>query len=569
MKRNKIVDLIQDKADIIICFICFFAAFYMQLSYLSPMDNVIVGHDTYYHYLRVEALSQMIRDGEIFRGGIDYLFMNGAGYASTASYPDLLLVIPALLRIAGVGIGTSMSVLLIICSIFTYLSMYICAGKITGNRICGTIAAVIYLLAPYRIDNIYTRFALGEILAFIFWPIIIYGLYDLVFGEFKKPQIIGFGFAGMIVTHTLSTFLAAVVCTVTVLVFIPRFIKKPKKILKLIATACVTALVTAYYWLPFLEMMSSADFTVSHGSFKADKNTVEFFKIFSNDNITGMGVLILAACLVRLLLIKSSPIYSKICEECNGKRPQPLIAADAFTVTGVVFILLVVKCKPVEFILKFVSFVQFPWRFYAVTFVLLSVSAAVYLYYVLRFTEGLKAGVIVVTLVSLFAMGLHKFGVDTRHEFYENDKYTANVEMTYHIGMGEWLPWNAKINLDKVKERTDKLLLDGEKEVEFERKGGKLTFVLPKEEYKYAEIPYIWYKGYTAKDETGLNMYVNMSDIGMVKVDLSRAVGEVTIEYRSTPLQVTAYIMTFTSLTGLIIFFFASKIKGKKKAAGK
>lgn len=67
-------------------------------------------HDVGYHLLRTEALKQRIEDMNFFNGGIDYLFYNGAGYASSLAYPDLLLYIPALLRTAGVGIGLSMSI---------------------------------------------------------------------------------------------------------------------------------------------------------------------------------------------------------------------------------------------------------------------------------------------------------------------------------------------------------------------------------------------------------------------------------------------------------------------------
>ena len=50
---------------------------------MLPLDQPIFGHDVGYHLLRTEALKQRIEDMNFFNGGIDYLFYNGAGYASS------------------------------------------------------------------------------------------------------------------------------------------------------------------------------------------------------------------------------------------------------------------------------------------------------------------------------------------------------------------------------------------------------------------------------------------------------------------------------------------------------
>ena len=81
---------------IVFCFLCFAAVILIQIKFMLPLDQPIFGHDVGYHLLRTEALKQRIEDMNFFNGGIDYLFYNGAGYASSLAYPDLLLYIPAL-----------------------------------------------------------------------------------------------------------------------------------------------------------------------------------------------------------------------------------------------------------------------------------------------------------------------------------------------------------------------------------------------------------------------------------------------------------------------------------------
>lgn len=209
----------------IICVLCFLAVMAIQMIYIFPLDLPLGGHDAGYHYLRTEALKHRIEEGSFFNGGVDYLFYNGAGYASSLAYPDMLLYIPALLRVAGVGIGTSMSVFVIVCNILCYLSMFICVRKISGSSACGTIAAVVFSLSQYRLDNLFTRFALGEIQSYIFWPIIIYGLYDLIFDDFKRPYVIAIGIGGMLLTHSISTIIALGLCVIMVIIFIKRIVK--------------------------------------------------------------------------------------------------------------------------------------------------------------------------------------------------------------------------------------------------------------------------------------------------------------------------------------------------------
>lgn len=90
----------------------------------------------------------------------------------------------------GVGIGTTMSVYLLLCDCATYLTMFLCGRACTKSAVGGTIAAVAYTLCQYRMDNIFIRLALGEVQALIFWPLILYGLYDLIFEDFPKTVCI-------------------------------------------------------------------------------------------------------------------------------------------------------------------------------------------------------------------------------------------------------------------------------------------------------------------------------------------------------------------------------------------
>ena len=554
---------------IIFCIICFVSVILIQIKFMMPLDKPLFGHDMGYHLLRTEALKQRIEDMNFFNGGIDYLFYNGAGYASSLAYPDMLLYIPALLRLCGVGIGLSMSIFLIVCHVLSYLSMFLCVRKMSGSPVCGTIAAVIFSLSQYRLDNLFTRFALGEIQAYIFWPIIIYGLYDLIFDDFKKPYVLGIGIAGMLLTHTVSTALALGLCVICVLLFIRRLIKCPKKFIKLVITAIIVVAITSFYWIPLLEFMSSCELTVAHPRNAASQFTGSLFNLFRDIPLlyseAGMGAVIFLLCLPRIALCKKSPIYKSLkVSDVDKKRPKLLVAADAFMIIGFILCIVTTNIAPWKILAPIFDFLQFPWRLFALATALIAIAAAIFIYCLTRFTNSHKAGMVVVTIAAVIYSCIHIQTIAPFHcEKYPDDHYDY-AENTFDVSYGEWLPWSTQIYIDYAKEMTDKLVLSDGQELSFGRYNGYLEFVLPEEGAFYADVPFIWYKGYTAEDETGKALETSMSEIGFVRVDTSNAKGKIIVQYKITPLKIISYIITISAIVTLVIMVIM-KIRRKNK----
>lgn len=73
--------------------LCFAATIGIQLWNLLPLPNWLVGDDSIYHYLRVDAVAERLRYGD-FLSEVNHVFFEGAGYADFA-YPTIMLYIPA------------------------------------------------------------------------------------------------------------------------------------------------------------------------------------------------------------------------------------------------------------------------------------------------------------------------------------------------------------------------------------------------------------------------------------------------------------------------------------------
>ena len=58
------------------------------------------------------------------------------------------------------------------------------------------LAAFLYVFSLYRFTDIYVRGALGEVLAFIFMPVALIGIYEVLWGDEKKWSWLMTGYSG-------------------------------------------------------------------------------------------------------------------------------------------------------------------------------------------------------------------------------------------------------------------------------------------------------------------------------------------------------------------------------------
>lgn len=564
---NKNIHLLLQKNSVkLLCLLCFLLVNIYLILYLKPFNCPILGHDSGYHYLRVEALKYNIENFNLF-SGIDYIFFNGGGYASFA-YPDIFLYIPAILRVFGVGIGMSMTIFIVLCNVFSYYFMFIFLKKVSGSPICGTIGAVLYVLSSYRIDNIIARFALGEVQAYVFWPLILYGIYDFIFDQFKKPYILGFGFIGMFLSHSISTAMAFALSFLLSIVFIKRILQTPKKLITLAITAVCVIAVTAYYWIPLLELFSSCEMTVKEPAFHSGDHTIKTTDVFRDISITGLGFPIFLLCTLRLFLTKKSPVYQSCLQnEIIKKKKNILIAADAFMIIGIIVSLIPTKLAPWKILSKPLDFMQFPWRLFAVASVLLITAGTIYLFYITKFTKAPKASIILITAFAILCAFVHTDGTGINHNYeLDPNHYSIETEATFNVSKGEWMPRATQGNgIDTIKELGDNVLLSNNTKVQCERENGELKFTLDNnEDIEFAKLPYVWYKGYEATDENGNKLEVSMSDNGLVQVDLHDVNGEIIVKHKTTSARTISYGVSIISILSIFLFFTLS-LKRKRE----
>ena len=509
---------------------------------ISPLISryCINGHDLEYHLLRIEALKEDILIGHPF-AKVNTLFFGGAGYASSLFYSDFLLYIPALLRVFGVSINASYHIFAALCVILCYISAYYCTMKMTGSKYAGMLCGILLTLCPYHMDDIMVRSAVGEYMAFIFVPIVIYGIYNVLYEQMDKPWLFAIGFAAVLLSHTATLVMCLIFCAAAFLIKIKVFIKNPKIILKLAISTAVTLAATAFLWLPMLEQFATGQFP-SFGGIDMLDAAVDFSKVLSQEFPT-VGILLIVMAVPRIFIVRAD---EKIMEY-----------ADWMFIGGALFSVMATNLLPWDKLYTVLSFVQFPWRFFLISSVLFAMADAVYaLYFVkdlagkINAAEGIKGIWNTVIILSFVIMGtmamLHQNENAQGYYDYSDDYYSYKPYTGLVIG-GEWLPENVD-DRDRIFELSEVMTADSAENISFEREKGSVIADIDTA-FSYVDVPLIYYKGYKAKltsSDSGV-MYLTVTgegDNGMCRVYLNGNTGKLCVYYGMTTAQIIAAVLT-------------------------
>ncbi len=511
--------------------------------------NCIGGHDIAYHLLRIEALKEGILSGRPFLR-INMLFFGGMGYASSLFYPDFLLYIPALLRVLGVGIDQSYHLFVAFCILMGFASSFFCARHISGSDYAAFITAVIFTLYQYHIYDIYTRSAVGEFTAVIFVPFVIAGLYDLMHEELSDPRFLFIGMAGVLLCHTITLVICLILCFLAVILNIKNLMRKPSVFIKLLLTAGLVLGVTAFYWMPVIEMMSTGAFSRDF-FFDTSYEAVKVWELLYNDyNRMGIAIFLL---LLPALVVKQRNRFADFC-----------------AVTGIITAICATGLFPWERFEKLLGFMQFPWRVFVITGPLLAFAEGLYLH---RFAteiggdEGEESGpartVIIVIAAIMLVSAVGNLEKNTEEYYSYSDDYFDHAPFTAEVIGGEWLPEKAS-DRDALLLQADKAVSDKGEEVGFKRVANEIMAEGIPDDTEYIDVPFIYYKGYAAKDaQTGAVLSVSdEGGNGCVRVYTSGA-EEVRVYYKGTMIQHMADIISVGCITGILVYIILTIVKRK------
>ena len=533
--------------------------------------NLFLRNEATLHMARIISIDEVLKDG-VFPPIIDYKFMNGFGYALNLFYGPLTTYIPIVIyNIFGTA-GLSFKVFSILTVIVSFIAMYKCTYSITKRRSISTISALLYISMPYKLSNIYSRNAIGEFTALIFVPIVFEGLYNILNGDKKKSYLLSIGIIGLVLSHTISTIYMALFCLIYLLLNIDKL--KNIKVWKIFGINIVISfLVCAFYAIPLLEHMLSADYTIfspqKMGSTpEAVQNTgLSLGDLFANE--AGDQEIRFSLGFVTIILsILTFFCYKKIKKDYKDTY-------ISFIILSIITLVMSTKLFPWLLMPNFLTVIQFAWRnlgFFAffASFVL-GVNAIVFAEDILK-KEVFKDTFIFAVIISIFVFSFlgvlrdWKFD-DLSGESLLDKRIKENEKVPVFQVNREYMPLKANNDLDYVQNRENKTyVISGKAEIIEENKE-KLSddiFIENVESKAVLELPYLYYLGYNAEikydDSNFEKLELTESDKGFLEVEIKQCQkAQIKVRYNGTILEKISYIISAFGLIILIIYIIKER----------
>lgn len=225
------------------------------------------------------------------------------GYPFGIFYPDTFMKPFSFLIYIGVPIYISSIIMLFFINFFTFFVPYFLLRKVEKLKKNAYLISLIYFIYPYRFFDYANRFSMGELMFFIFFPMILYGLY-LIFYENQFNWYLTFGFYGIAHSHILSILFILLFCTFFYIWNIKK-IRQNLNIIKFtIINACIVLLTNIDVYLPILEAENKEDLLYKSNNSLLGTLNENTFKIIKQNNF--INILILLALILLIIFIYNS-----------------------------------------------------------------------------------------------------------------------------------------------------------------------------------------------------------------------------------------------------------------------
>ena len=344
----------------------------------------IFGDDIHFHLSRIDAIAQGLKAGQL-PVRIYSQAKNGYGYAPSLFYGELCLYFPAVLRTLGVSVQLSYHLYVLAVQMLTAGIAFYSFRQMFSHNKTALLGSVLYLLNPYRLQNLYWRAAVGEYTAMAFLPLIPAAL-CLLYGR-KEPtkkqagvacteMVIAFGM--LLQTHMISLEIMVLATAVFCLFHLRRTFSRCVLFVWLKSVAIVL-LLNLWFLLPFLEIMGSGIYggmyggTTMNAGRMIQRSGYAIPKVLTwNTHGRNIGIELIIGCMVFLwawighdeeiphreqkIGLWSTGIGLAACWASTNTFPWGLVGALPGKISGILLA------------------IQFPWRYLTLAVILLTLA---------------------------------------------------------------------------------------------------------------------------------------------------------------------------------------------------
>lgn len=537
-----------------------------------PLINLrIYGTDDgFIHILRIMGVDEILKNG-IFPPYICTRYCEGFGYAINLFYPPIVTYGPLIFKIFTSSYCDCLKIYSFFTIFISGITMYKLVYEITKKRVISLFSAIIYIFIPYRLESIYNRFAIGEFSTFMFLPLLFLGLYNLFNGNGKKHYYIAISASFLMLTHTITTFYAAIFS----LLYIVLKIKKINKaIIKKLAINLIFVLVlTAFFTIPLIEHKMAGDYIILD-SWKMHSTPEEVYestvplKYFFTGTMEKYDMDYKLGIPLIILMLLGIPVLRKINKEYKNEYLIMLLIA-------VLSLLMTTKYFLWLYIPQFFVRLQFAWRMLTFFEFAISIVAAINLYTAIELIskQSVKDWVILLSIIVVIA-SMAKISYNYKYESKktlsdkEYEEKMINQETISHMQINrEYLTDNIR-NSNMSSRKKGIIVVTGSANIIEENKENlKLSARVENiEKGTILELPYLYYLGYEVKiNGNKIDYFESNNGFISIKIDDALSQAEITVSYTGTTLEKSSYVISLLAFIGFIGYLINEKRKENEK----
>lgn len=560
------------------------------------MLQIMTGDDYAFHVTRLQSASKAWSNGQIVPQ-VDPDELGGFGYAYNLFYGPLITYVVAGLQAIFQVWPVAINLALVLCLIGAGMTMCYVMSRISGNKVIAVLSAVFLMAAPYTLNNLYARMALGEVVALVAAPILLLGLWQLLKGEKHAARSIALSAALLVLSHSLSAMLMAIVAALFVIFNIRRILNW-ENVWRMVLGVAVALGLSAFFTLPLIEAKMVGTYGVFDEGyadiyFGANPRSMNDHRLWpqqlmvidlngkTNDDGLG-GEFGVTLGVVAIIGLMGFWFVRKQIEDKDQRR-----FITSLYVIAVLAMLLALPVVNWYYMPGILWQMQFPWRALMVTTLLLAVVSAYVLYELVRglAKERQKVAAVALGMLAIYMVMPMILPREDRHlagvEEVKKDPVTIGWEAEYapmQILCSPEVEEDTKQGYacsltrirEKLKERGEKLkVISGKAKLgEVKRDGLKIDFEIKSgDEASEVELPLIWYPGYTAEID-GEKLEVKASEeYGMVLVTVPEGKsGEVKVYYGLSRMTLIGLMISVTTAGLSVVWLVFAGVRDYAKS---
>ncbi len=466
------------------------------------------------------------------------------GYPQFNYYPPLPYYLGALLHRIGFQYIDSVKTLFILGYIFSAIAMYILVKSLLGKW-PALIAALLYTYIPYKAVEVYVRGALSEFWAQIFFPLILWATYKLIkTGKIKYLIGLSITLAALATTHLLMTVIFVPVVVVWACFWLFKY--RLQHIKQLIFSGVLSVGLSAFFVLPVIFERQFVHLeSLLSGYFDYRAHFVSLQKLFLSmewgygssgfpDEKLNLSLGI-PDWLLGLGILGVLGVWNY-----NKKKKIVQLAFVLFVLTLVPIFMIHLRSSFIWSKLPFLWYLQFPWRFLAISIFLICLLAGFAIYFSGRFKYLLG----IFGVLGAFGLYINFFVPKDRLYITDAEKFSGKSwEKQLTISIFDYLPIYATLPPNhKASELPE--VLDGEAKFRDYKKGsdyqeGKVEVV----EDSTLRLPLFDFPG--MKVEVDGEKVVHRNDdcrgqeycFGLITFDIKKGLHTVSVKLTNTPIR--------------------------------